>query len=203
MADFKASVPIRSEADGADERVHVKLVDGTTPSQQASVSASGELSVVATDLDIRDLVAASDAVEVYGSDDGGTTQRVLKTDAAGRLDVVVSASAAGDEINDYQTSAAVAKDGVVNHDYTVSVGKTLRLTQIIAAGAGRKKVELISDPLGTPVSHFVSFGEAHADAGATFATPLEFAASTVLRLAVTNTDNSASDLYSNLIGQEV
>ena len=30
MADYDSGLPIRSEVDGTDERVHVKIVDGTT-----------------------------------------------------------------------------------------------------------------------------------------------------------------------------
>lgn len=41
MADYDSSLPIRSEADGADERVHVKVVDGTTPAQMMTVDADG------------------------------------------------------------------------------------------------------------------------------------------------------------------
>lgn len=31
MADYDSGLPIRTEADGTDERVHVKIVDGTSP----------------------------------------------------------------------------------------------------------------------------------------------------------------------------
>lgn len=43
--------------------------------------------VESTDLDIRELTSASDSVLVYGSDDGGTTKRVIKTDAGGAIQV--------------------------------------------------------------------------------------------------------------------
>ena len=43
--------------------------------------------VSATDLDIRNLVQTQDAVAIYGSDDGGTTKRVIKTDAGGAIQV--------------------------------------------------------------------------------------------------------------------
>ncbi len=44
-------------------------------------------SVSATNLDIRDLSQTSDAVAIYGSDDGGTTKRIIKTDAGGAMQV--------------------------------------------------------------------------------------------------------------------
>lgn len=43
MADQDTSLPIRTEADGADERVHVKIVDGTTPSQRTTVDTDGNV----------------------------------------------------------------------------------------------------------------------------------------------------------------
>lgn len=43
--------------------------------------------VSATDLDIRDLTSDSDSVLIYGSDDGGTTKRVIKTDSGGAIQV--------------------------------------------------------------------------------------------------------------------
>lgn len=43
--------------------------------------------IIATDLDIRDLTNATDSILIYGSDDGGTTKRVIKTDAGGAIQV--------------------------------------------------------------------------------------------------------------------
>lgn len=43
--------------------------------------------VSATDLDIRDLSRNQDSVLIYGSDDGGTTKRVIKTDSGGAIQV--------------------------------------------------------------------------------------------------------------------
>ena len=46
MADYDSSLPIRSEADGTDERVQVKIVDATSPdSQQAVVDSDSNLHV--------------------------------------------------------------------------------------------------------------------------------------------------------------
>jgi hypothetical protein len=43
--DHKAGLPIRSEADGTDERVHTKICDGATPSQMATVDTDLNLHV--------------------------------------------------------------------------------------------------------------------------------------------------------------
>jgi fructose-specific phosphotransferase system component IIB len=69
MSDFNSSLPVRTENDGD---VVVKVGDGTTPSQQLKVEADGSINVnstiSATDLDIRDLVFATDKVDVSGSE---------------------------------------------------------------------------------------------------------------------------------------
>jgi len=45
------------------------------------------ITVDAVDLDIRDLTNATDSVAIYGSDDGGTTKRIIKTDVGGAIQV--------------------------------------------------------------------------------------------------------------------
>ena len=67
MSDYNSGLPIRTEADGADERVHVKIVDGTTPSQRAIVDTDGNVHT-----------------EIHGNDPGGT-DRVVRTSELGAL----------------------------------------------------------------------------------------------------------------------
>ena len=73
MSDFNSSLPVRTQDPGD---VIVKIADATTPSQQLTVNANGSinvedggasLTVDATDLDIRDLVFATDKVDASGS----------------------------------------------------------------------------------------------------------------------------------------
>lgn len=67
---------------------------GSSSSNAIQVDSNGKLqiksiednvSINATDLDIRDLSSSNDSVAVYGSDDGGTTKRILKTSSTGAL----------------------------------------------------------------------------------------------------------------------
>jgi len=67
MADFNSSLPVRSEADGTDARVHVKIVDGTTPAQMAVVDTDGNVHI-----------------EVHGDDPAGL-DRVLRLSELGAL----------------------------------------------------------------------------------------------------------------------
>ena len=39
MSDYNSGLPVRTEADGTDERLHVKVVDGATPSRRMTVDA--------------------------------------------------------------------------------------------------------------------------------------------------------------------
>lgn len=46
MADYNSSLPVRTQSDGTDERLHVKIVDGTNPAvNQATVDADKNLHV--------------------------------------------------------------------------------------------------------------------------------------------------------------
>lgn len=74
MSDYNSSLPIRTENDGD---AVVKIADATVPSQQLKVLVDGSINVNdnggsitvdATDLDIRDLVFATDKVDVSGSE---------------------------------------------------------------------------------------------------------------------------------------
>lgn len=73
MSDFNSSLPIRTETNGD---AAVKVVDGTITSRQLTVNADGSINVTdngasitvdAVNLDIRDLVFASDKVDTSGS----------------------------------------------------------------------------------------------------------------------------------------
>lgn len=63
MSDFNSSQPVRTEQAGD---VIIKVADATVPAQQMTVNPDGSINVIATatDLDIRDLSAAQDSVEV-------------------------------------------------------------------------------------------------------------------------------------------
>lgn len=254
MSDYASGLPIRTEADGTDERVHVKVVDGVTPSQRMSVD---------TDLNAH--------VEIHGNDPAGV-DRVVRTSELGALTpdgvyhatnntkpgnvgLVVAARAAspgdsdqtqrltaitsgsvhaldialhdesgvpysetnpvpvimaeseGAAINDYLKSSAVAAGATVNHDYTVTLLKTLYVTQVDAAASGKMKIELeIETGIATGVftSKFVKFNStATPNCVIELREPIAVAAGVRVRLARTNLDNQAQDLYSTIEGHEV
>ena len=58
----------------------------------SEIAVAEPVTVDATDLDIRNLSQTQDAVLVYGSDDGGTTKRVVKTDSGGAVQVDIESA---------------------------------------------------------------------------------------------------------------
>lgn len=185
MADIPSALPVRSEADGADERVQVKIVDSTNPgTQQGVVDANNDFHVLAK-----------------GHDSGGASIPIL-VDATGQVFVIVS-EAAGTEIADYK-SATVLAAASDNHDYTVPATKTLQLRGIWATGSGKIKIEVLVGPLLTLVAKFAGFNST--------ATPniwiplangvdIDVPAGDIVRVIVTNRDNQPQDVYSTILGQ--
>lgn len=220
MADYDSSLPIRTESAGD---VDVFISDSATPTQKLKVNADGSIDtnfaagsqieitdgtdtlevnadgsinavVTATDLDVRDLSASQDNVAIS---DGTDT---LAVNSDGSINVKIDADQAGDEIVDFQTSASIAKDASVNHDYTVSAGKTFIGEEAWVSGSGKLKVELLVN--GS--TNWVGF---NSTANPNIRIPLErmakASAAQVVRFTITNRDNQAQDLYSTLTGVEV
>jgi hypothetical protein len=69
VADYDSSLPIRSEADGTDERVHVKIVDGVASPSVNKVQVDGDNNL---------------HVEIHGNDPGGS-DRVVRTSEQGAV----------------------------------------------------------------------------------------------------------------------
>lgn len=256
MADFNSSLPIRSEADGTDARVHVKICDGTTPAQMAIVDTDGNVHIEVHGNDPAGLdrvlrlseIGALTPDGVYDAadntkpgnvgliasqrnaapDDTTQTERLTSvTDSGGTkrlLDVsihdeageafsasnpmpVVVLESEGDEVNDYNTAAAVAAAASSNHDYTVTALKTLQLTQLSAAASGKMKLQIAIETAvasGVFNNRFVMFNStATPNLEKVLREPIAVAAGVRVRLIRTNLDNQAQDLYSTISGHEV
>lgn len=110
MADYDSSLPIRSEADGTDERVHVKIVDGATPSQRATVDADGLLHI-----------------EVHGNNPAGSDE-VLRLSELGAVNP--------DGDYDGTNNTKPASIGLVAHDRGATIDETSQNKRVTAvAGA--------------------------------------------------------------------
>lgn len=80
---------------------------------QVDIVSAPTLTVQSTDLDIRNLSQTQDAILIYGSDDGGTTKRVIKTDSGGAIQVdleVASVTVSSGAIT--ETNSAAIKTSV-------------------------------------------------------------------------------------------
>lgn len=106
----------------------------------------------------------------------------------------------GDDIHQYATSAAVANGATHTTSYTVTVGKTLKLTQCMAACSGRAKVEVQVNSVTKSV-RFIDV--AAPDAVIDFPTPIEVPAGQTVDVIVTNRSILAQDLYATINGSEV
>lgn len=90
MADFDSSLPIRSEADGADERVHIKICDGTTAATMAQVDVDNNLHI-----------------EVHGDRADDQADVVLRLSETGDVN--------SDGVYDANNNSNPSSNGVVGH----------------------------------------------------------------------------------------
>lgn len=123
------------------------------------------------------------------------------------LPVSISVDGGGTEVNNYNTASAIAGGATSNHDYTVTVDKTLLLTQIEASASGKAKIEVqVETGVATGVfnSYFVQFNStAETNMSIHLASPISVAAGVRVRVIRTNRDNQSQDLYSTISGQEI
>lgn len=151
------------------------------------------ITVDATDLDIRDLTLALDAVKVSGNTSANSQTNPIYVQ---HVDNPITG-----EVHDYNTASAVASDATSNHDYTVTTN--LKLTQVTVAASGGAKFEIQVGPVATLVSKKVGFipkeggvVEVHFDP------PIEVpnTSTGTVRVIRTNRQGQAQDLYSTIEG---
>jgi hypothetical protein len=103
-----------TEANSGAIKTAVELIDNAISGNemQVDVLTMPTTTVTASALDIRALSSATDGVLIYGSDDGGTTKRIVKTDSGGAIQVDIEVATvtanAGTNLN---TSALALEAG--------------------------------------------------------------------------------------------
>lgn len=167
---------------------------------------------------IRTAAQVGNATGAADFDNGATGAQTLRVaanlavgganvSAANPIPVVVSSNNPGDEINNYNTAAAIAGGATSNHDYTVTALKTLLLTQIEASASGKMKIEVQVESgvaTNTFATRFVQFNStATPNMTIQLKSPISVAAGVRVRIIRTNKDNQEQDLYSTISGQEV
>jgi hypothetical protein len=129
MADYDSALPVRSQADGADERVHVKIRDSANPALGAEVDSDGNLHT-----------------EMHGNDPAGT-DRVLRTSEEGAL--------TPDGVYNAATNTKPGNVGVITHTRSATPGdatQNKRVTSVTGAGNREALDVAITDESGIPFS---------------------------------------------------
>ena len=179
MADIDSGLPVRSYQD-VDERVQVKVVDATTPTQQMEVDTDGDAHVKAK---IRDNSGAAFGIE------------------SNPIFVTV-----GDnpnvEIHDFNTASAIAKNATSDHTYSPTNG--VKVARVHLSASGYAKFEIKFGTTASEVLKYVYFNStAHPSIDVTFDKPVTLAGGTdSMVITRTNLDNQAQDLYSTINGEE-
>lgn len=196
---------------------NVITVDGTVTIQDGgnviSIDDAGSsITVDATNLDIRDLTSASDSVEVLQDthDDLNCNANIQIGDADASLTNpvpvhIVNNPASANEIDDYQTTASVTKNGgTTTHTYTVTAGKTLIIDSISVAASGKMKYTIKTGPAASEVTKKVGFTSAsNPDYQYLINGKIEVAAGNNVLIILQNDDNTDMDVHSTLLGNEV
>lgn len=135
----------------------------------------------------------------------GSDTMLVNTD--GSINVSIADATPGTPINDYNTSAALAAAATSNHDYTVTALKTFYLNQVKASASAKMKIVVqIETGVATGVftSKFVNFNStANPNMDIDLDNPIAVAAGVRVRIARTNVDNQAQDVYSTICGYEL
>lgn len=154
------------------------------------------ITVDATALDIRSLVAATDSVAAWLKDATGAA-----FSNSNPLPVTITDAVAGaTEVLDFKQASAVAANASDTHTYTVTAGKSLKLAKIQATASGKIKVEI---KFGATLKVVLFNSTAETNVEYEFKAPEAHAAGTTINVVITNLDKAAMDLYSTVEGYEL
>ncbi len=125
---------------------------------------------------------------------------------ANPVPVTVVSTTAGTSVDDYKDATAIAAGSSDNHDYTVTAGKTLILTQVEGSASGMAKMTVAIETgvaTGVFTTKFVQFNST-ATPNMLIApiAPISVAAGVRVRCTMMNRDKAAEDLYSTICGTE-
>lgn len=158
-----------------------------------SITVDGAVTVSATDLDIRDLNLAQDAVKVSGNASANSLTNPIFVQ---NVNAIITG-----EVADYNTAAAVAAGASSNHDYTVVTA--FKLKSVKFSNSGGMKVEVQVGPVASLVSKYVGFIPlAGGSDKVTFDPPIEVPTTSTgtVRVIRTNRNFVAVDVYTTIVG---
>lgn len=128
MSDIKSGLPIRSEADGLDERLHVKIVDGTNPA----------VNQMAVDSD------KNAHVEMHGNDPAGI-DRVQRLSEQGAV--------TPDGVYNATTNTKPGNVGIIAHTRSASPGDATQNKRVSSVTGANNREALdvaVTDENGAP-----------------------------------------------------
>lgn len=112
----------------------------------------------------------------------------------------------GTEVNDYNTSAALAPNTPSNHDYAITSSKTFKGRKFWASASGKLKIEVQISADGTTfVTKWVGFNSTanpNISIDLDNLTVSESGTGAKIRIIRTNEDKAAMDVYSTISGNE-
>lgn len=171
-----------------DDNAGSLTVDGTV----AVSSVSGNVTVVATDLDIRNLNLTDDAVKVSAN--------TSPNGPANPIYVSFTTAAITGEVHDYE-DASVAGTSSDNHDYTVATAMLVK--SIKCASSGAAKFELLTGPVASLVAKWTGLIPKQGGAiEVSFDPPIEVPVTSTgtVRVTRTNRESQAQSLYTTIVG---
>jgi len=120
---------------------------------------------------------------------------------------VTSVDSEGDEVNAFDSASTVAAGSSADIEYTVSVGKVLKLSQVHVSASGKVKAEIKVESAagsGSFATKFVMFNSsANPNILASVFENVSVAAGAKVRVTITNRDTSPMDLYCTICGHEI
>lgn len=221
-----ASVPAPlNVVGGGVEATALRVTIANDSTGLLSVDDNGSsLTVDANQLDIDDLAHGTDSVAI------GDGVETLNITAAGEAEVdiaaqsltalkvskdanansetnpiyvqMVTTTTSANEVNDYDTAAAVAKDASDTHTYTAI--NTFLLKSVIVASSGAMKSEIKAGAAAAETTRAVVFTSgAKPTEQVFFDPPIEITTGQNILVVRRNDDNQAMDVYSTIIGSDV
>lgn len=210
----------------ANVTIQVGDVDVSNANPVPMSDAGGSITVDSTDLDIRDLVFATDKVDVTGSDVTATVTATdldirdlssaqdnveirradgvaLSINSDGSLNVVPQEDP-GTEIVNFNTSAALAAGATSNHDLVFTLDA--KLYQIHSSASGKLKIEVqVETGSSTGIFNTIIVGfnsTANPNIDLTLNKYALVPAGARVRVIRTNRDTAAQDVYSTIVAIE-
>ena len=218
---MSASLPVVIASDQTD--IGVKLKDGADNAITSTlINSKQTLDVNLPSTGVSGSATPYAVTVVAGSD--GTNSRAIATDSSGKvkvdlfdatgtpfsatnpLAVTVTSGTPGTEVHNFNTAAALAKNGTSNHDYAITASKTFKAEKFWASASGKLKIEVQVSTDGTTfVTKFVGFNSTatpNIDIFLGQFTLSDTGTGAKIRIIRTNLDNP-QDVYTTISGVEV